>query len=156
MTGFLWPLRVSISSRVGFFCVLIGGVVQKLNAQQKEWDEKEEKAGEELLALHNEFARLQSQMAEAASRLSRIRKIRKKVRDRQQEAFERGMQEVDVEDGLSTALDAHEGWVVSDLQALGLPNDPNWTDFGVGEEFADLGPLLSDNAEAPVGSAGGS
>ncbi|KAK1837373.1 hypothetical protein CCHR01_20006, partial [Colletotrichum chrysophilum] len=98
--------------------------LQKLNKQQKEWDEKEEKAGEELLALHQEFARLQTQMAEAASRLSRIRTTRKLVRERQAEAFERGMQEIDEEDGVLPALDAHEKWVVNDLQAAGVPSDP--------------------------------
>lgn len=123
--------------------------MQKLNSQQKEWDEKEEKAGEELLALHREFARLQSQMAEAASRLSRIRTIRKKVRERQTEAFERGMQEIDREDGvlpegdLLSALDAHEKFVVSDLQAVGLENEPPWSAFGFGDDFADLGPLVT-------------
>ncbi|KAJ0267424.1 hypothetical protein COL940_014383, partial [Colletotrichum noveboracense] len=98
---------------------------QKLNKQQKEWDKKEEKAGEELLTLHQEFARLQTQIAEAASRLSRIRKTRKLVRERQTEAFERGMQEIDEEDGVLPALDAHERWVVNDLQFQGVENDPD-------------------------------
>ncbi|KZL87392.1 hypothetical protein CI238_13187 [Colletotrichum incanum] len=39
---------------------------------QKEWDKKEEAAGEELLRLHEELARLQSLIATAAGRLSRI------------------------------------------------------------------------------------
>ncbi|KAH9235550.1 hypothetical protein K456DRAFT_1834071 [Colletotrichum gloeosporioides 23] len=85
-------------------------VVQKLNKQQKEWDEKEEKAGEELLALHQEFA------PEAVSQLSCIQKTRKLVRERQTEAFERSMQEVDKEDDILPVLDAHERWVVKDLQ----------------------------------------
>nr|XP_036575570.1 uncharacterized protein CTRU02_14489 [Colletotrichum truncatum]XP_036588020.1 uncharacterized protein CTRU02_02032 [Colletotrichum truncatum]KAF6782159.1 hypothetical protein CTRU02_14489 [Colletotrichum truncatum]KAF6799161.1 hypothetical protein CTRU02_02032 [Colletotrichum truncatum] len=88
---------------------------------RKEWDEKEEKAGEELFALHQEFARLQVQMADAAGRLKRIRTVRKMVRERQTEVFERGMQEVDREDGVLAddevlpALDAYERFVVSDL-----------------------------------------
>ncbi|KAL0934453.1 uncharacterized protein CTRU02_211252 [Colletotrichum truncatum] len=60
-------------------------------------------------------------MADAAGRLKRIRTVRKMVRERQTEVFERGMQEVDREDGVLAddevlpALDAYERFVVSDL-----------------------------------------
>ncbi|KAH9234144.1 hypothetical protein K456DRAFT_52484 [Colletotrichum gloeosporioides 23] len=133
--------------------VLVASTLQKLNKQQKEWDEKEEKAGEELLALHQEFTRLQTQIAEAASRLSRIRKTRKLVRERQTKAFKRGMQEIDEEDGVLPALDAHERWVVNNLQFQGVENNPDWTGFGISEEFADLGPLLSGAQPMPSGSS---
>nr|XP_036586921.1 uncharacterized protein CTRU02_03509 [Colletotrichum truncatum]KAF6797478.1 hypothetical protein CTRU02_03509 [Colletotrichum truncatum] len=97
---------------------------------RKEWDEKEEKAGKELFALHQEFARLQVQMADAAGRLKRIRTVRKMVRERQTEVFKHSMQEVDREDSVLAddevlpALDAYERFVVSNLQAVGLGNDP--------------------------------
>nr|XP_036576258.1 uncharacterized protein CTRU02_13793 [Colletotrichum truncatum]KAF6782967.1 hypothetical protein CTRU02_13793 [Colletotrichum truncatum] len=132
--------------------VLVASTLQKLNSQQKEWDEKEEKAGEELFALHQEFARLQVQIADAAGRLKRIRTVRKMVRERQTEVFERGMQEVD-NDEVLPALDAHERFVVSDLQAVGLGNDPPWSLFGFGDEFVGLGPLVDG---AGAGSVGGS
>ncbi|KAH9241119.1 hypothetical protein K456DRAFT_46145, partial [Colletotrichum gloeosporioides 23] len=66
-------------------------------------DEKEEKASEELLTLHQEFTRLQTQIAEAASRLSYIHKMRKLVREHQTEAFERGIQEINKEDSILPA-----------------------------------------------------
>nr|XP_036575328.1 uncharacterized protein CTRU02_14758 [Colletotrichum truncatum]KAF6781881.1 hypothetical protein CTRU02_14758 [Colletotrichum truncatum] len=139
--------------------VLVASTLQKLNSQQKEWDEKEEKAGEELFALHQEFARLQVQIADAAGRLKRIRTVRKMVRERQTEVFKRGMQEVDREDGVLAddevlpALDAYERFVVSNLQAVGLGNDPPWSLFGFGDEFVGLGPLVDG---AGAGSVGGS
>ncbi|KAF6796481.1 hypothetical protein CMUS01_15846 [Colletotrichum musicola] len=98
-------------------------------------------------------------MADAAGRLKRIRTVRKMVRERQTEVFERGMQEVDREDGVLAddevlpALDAHERFVVSDLQAVGLGNDPPWSLFGFGDEFVGLGPLVDG---AGAGSVGGS
>ncbi|KAH9229105.1 hypothetical protein K456DRAFT_1923842, partial [Colletotrichum gloeosporioides 23] len=55
-----------------------------------------------------EFTYLQTQIAEAASRLSCIHKMRKLVRERQTEAFEQGIQEIDEEDSVLPALDAHE------------------------------------------------
>ena len=85
---------------------------------------------------------LQAQMAEAASRLARIRKIRKKTKERGSELLRRGLQELDAEDDVLPALDAHEYWVADDLQSLGVPNDPDWTSFGLGEEFAGLGPIV--------------
>ncbi|OHX00722.1 hypothetical protein CSPAE12_00562, partial [Colletotrichum incanum] len=45
-------------------------------------DKKEEAAGKELLRLHEELAQLQSLMATAAGRLSRIQKTQKLVRKR--------------------------------------------------------------------------
>nr|XP_036575832.1 uncharacterized protein CTRU02_14242 [Colletotrichum truncatum]KAF6782465.1 hypothetical protein CTRU02_14242 [Colletotrichum truncatum] len=129
--------------------LVVASTLSKLNSQRKEWDEKEEEAGEEVLRIHEELARLQSDMALAVSRLSRIRQIRKKVVERQKETFARGMQELDAEDGLLSVLDAHEAGVVGDLRFLGVPNDPSWSSFGVGEEFADLGPLVGD----PAGSS---
>ncbi|KAF6816057.1 hypothetical protein CMUS01_12328 [Colletotrichum musicola] len=147
--------RTCIAAKKPCDGVLVASTLQRLNSQQKEWDEKEEKAGEELLELHRQFERLQSQMVEAASRLSYIRKIRKKVREKQTEAFERGIQEVDREDGVLpdsdvlSALDTHEKFVVSDLQAVGLENELPWSAFGFGNDFADLGPLVGD---AVVGS----
>ncbi|OHW97239.1 hypothetical protein CSPAE12_04085 [Colletotrichum incanum] len=146
--------------------VLVASTLQKLNAQQKEWDEKEEAAGEELLRLHEELARLQSLMATAAGRLSRIRKTRKLVRERQAETFRRGMQEVDESDALESALDAHERGMVEELQFMQVPNDVDWSLYGLGDEFSDLGPLVQASGSkvsasrgspgAAVGSAEGS
>nr|XP_036575897.1 uncharacterized protein CTRU02_14187 [Colletotrichum truncatum]KAF6782540.1 hypothetical protein CTRU02_14187 [Colletotrichum truncatum] len=73
---------------------------------------------------HEKLARVQAEVAEAAGRLSRIRAIRKKVKERHVETFSRGMQELE-EDDVLPALDAHESGVVGDLQFQGVENNPD-------------------------------
>lgn len=95
--------------------LLVASSLEKVLAQQRKLDNDEEEASEKLLSLHSELARLQSQLAEAAGSLSRIRKIRRKVKERGADLFERGMQELDAEDEILPALDGHEGCLVDDL-----------------------------------------
>jgi hypothetical protein len=116
--------------------------VKKLVAQQRKLDADEEEAGDEVIQLQAKMSALQSQLADAASRLARIRRIRKKTKERSSELFRRGIQELDSEDGVLPALEAHEHWVVEDIQALGVPNDVDWEALGLGSEFQDVGPLL--------------
>ncbi|KAH9227224.1 hypothetical protein K456DRAFT_58325, partial [Colletotrichum gloeosporioides 23] len=52
--------------------------------------EKEEQASDALLDLHEKLARVQAEVAEAAGRLSRIRAIRKRVKERHVEIFTQG------------------------------------------------------------------
>ncbi|KAF4772774.1 hypothetical protein HER10_EVM0005325 [Colletotrichum scovillei] len=138
--------------------LVVASSLQRLSDQRQEWEEKEEQASDALLDLHEKLARIQSEVAEAAGRLARIRAIRKKVKERHVETFARGMQELEEEDGVLPALDAHERWVVSDLQAAGVSNDADWPSFGIGDEFASLGPLVSSsgNPREAVESSGGS
>ncbi|GKU17303.1 unnamed protein product, partial [Fusarium langsethiae] len=102
---------------------------------------EEEEAGDRVLILHNQLAELQASLAEAVSRLQRIRKIKKKVKERGADLFERGVQELDKEDNVIPALQSHEDWVVSDLQSLVVPNDVDWASLGLGDGFNDVGPL---------------
>jgi hypothetical protein len=48
-------------------------------------------------------------------------------------------------------LDAHENWVVNDLQSLGVPNEVDWSQFGLGNEFGDVNQLVT----SPGGPSGG-
>ncbi|KAK2773991.1 hypothetical protein CKAH01_13336 [Colletotrichum kahawae] len=132
--------------------LVVASSLKRLSDQRQEWEAKEEQASDALLGLHEKLARVQAEVAEAAGRLSRIRAIRKKVKERHVETFSRGMQELE-EDDVLPALDAHESGVVGDLQFQGVENNPDWASFGIGEEFADLGPLLGDSQ---LVSSGGS
>lgn len=116
-------------------------LVNRLVDQQEKLEAEEEEAGDKVLVLHNQLAELQASLAEAVSRLQRIRKIKKKVKERGADLFERGMQELDKNDNLLPALQSHEDWVVSDLQSLGVPNEIDWSSLGLGDGFGDVGPL---------------
>lgn len=129
--------------------------MNRLVDQQEKLEAQEEEAGDKVLVLHKELMELQSSLAEAVSRLQRIRKIKKRVKERGAELFERGMQELDKEDNILPALQSHEEWVVNDLQSLGVPNDIDWASLGLGEEFNDVGPLRSSGVgESSSGVAG--
>ncbi|KAF4463893.1 hypothetical protein FALBO_9280 [Fusarium albosuccineum] len=116
--------------------------VNKLVEQQEKLEAEEEEAGDRVLVLHTQLAELQSSLAEAVSRLQRIRKIKKKVKERGADLFERGMQELDQEDNILPALDSHEDWVVRDLHSLGVPNEVDWSGLGLGDGFGDVGLLV--------------
>lgn len=141
--------------------VLVASSLGKLLAQRKKLDTEEEEANEALVALHTQMVELQSQLSAAVGRLSRIRKIRDRVKDKSSELFRRGMMELDKEDGILSALDSHEHYVVDDIQSLGVPNSIDWSALGLGDEFAAVGPLVPEPSgetppEAPCSSAGAS
>lgn len=81
-----------------------------------------------------QLEKLQEQLSEVVSRLRRIRTIKKKVQQRAEEAFQRGLQEMEeeVDGGLLPALESHERWVVNDLSALGVQPDADFALFGLG------------------------
>ena len=85
----------------------------------------EGEASDDLLKLHKEIATLQSRLAAAAGRLSRIRKIQARVKEKRSEATHRGLQEVEQQDGILSILDAHEGAIIRDLQVNHIPNNIN-------------------------------
>ncbi|KFH40338.1 hypothetical protein ACRE_090000 [Hapsidospora chrysogenum ATCC 11550] len=97
----------------------------RLLEQQKKLDADEESANEDLKAIHAKMLEMQSQLSAAVARLSRIRKIRNRVKERSSELFRQGMEELDKEDGLLPTLNAHEQHVVSDIQSLGVPDEVN-------------------------------
>ena len=80
------------------------------------------------------------------SRLSRIRKIRRKVKERSDELFQRGMEELDKEDDMVPALNSHERWIENDLNFLSIPSDTNWSEFGFRNKFSEV--TLSGDAVA--------
>ncbi|CAF3615951.1 unnamed protein product [Fusarium graminearum] len=121
--------------------VRVASSLNRLVAQQEKLEAQEEEAGDRVLVLHNQLAELQASLAEAVSRLQRIRKIKKKVKERGADLFERGVQELDKEDDIVPALQSHEDWVVNDLQSLGVSNETDWSLFGLSDDFNDVGPL---------------
>ncbi|KAJ3542073.1 hypothetical protein NM208_g4292 [Fusarium decemcellulare] len=133
--------------------VRVASSLNKLVEQQEKLEAEEEEAGDRVLVLHNQLAELQSSLADAVSRLQRIRKIKKKVKERGADLFERGMQELDREDNVLPALESHESWVVRDLQSLGVPNEVDWSGLGLGDGFGDVGLLVPADG-SPSGVAG--
>ncbi|KAF6513904.1 hypothetical protein HZS61_007229 [Fusarium oxysporum f. sp. conglutinans] len=73
----------------------VASSLMNLMKQEKKLENDEDEASEDLLKLHEEMAALQSRLALAAGRLSRIRKIRNRVKEKRSEATRRGLQEVD-------------------------------------------------------------
>ena len=117
-------------------------VVMTLMKQEKKLENNEDAASEDLLKLHKEMAALQSRLSLAAGRLSRIRKIRNKVKEKRSEATRRGLQEVDQADNILSGLDAHEDAVIRDLQVDHIPNEVDWAALGLGDELFDASPLF--------------
>lgn len=118
-------------------------VVERVMFQKRSLEREEEEAGEHFDSLNAQLFELQNQLAEAAGRLSRIRKTRKKAEERGEELFRRGVAEADAEV-------AAEQSAVQDLQQLGVPNDVDWSSLGVGLDFEDLGPLIPPNGETSL------
>ncbi|OHW99507.1 hypothetical protein CSPAE12_01787 [Colletotrichum incanum] len=78
----------------------------------------------------------------AAGRLSRIQKTQKLIRKRQAKTFRRSMQEVDKSDALELVLDTYKRGIVEELQFIQVPNNVNWSLYGLSDKFSDLGPLV--------------
>lgn len=121
---------------------LLTATVMNLMKQEKKLENDEDEASEDLLKLHEEMAALQSRLALAAGRLSRIRKIRNRVKEKRSEATRRGLQEVDRQDEILSGLDAHEDALLRDLQVDHVPNDVDWSALGLGDDFLDASPLF--------------
>ncbi|KAG7406544.1 hypothetical protein Forpe1208_v014470 [Fusarium oxysporum f. sp. rapae] len=94
-----------------------------LMKQEKKLENDEDEASEDLLKLYEEMAALQSRLALAAGRLSRIRKIRNRIKEKHSEATRRGLQEVDQQDAILSGLDVHEDALLRDLQVDHVPNN---------------------------------
>ncbi|SCN91155.1 uncharacterized protein FFE2_07218 [Fusarium fujikuroi] len=131
----------------------IASSLMSLMKQKKKLENDKDQASEDLLKLHEEMAALQTRLAEAAGRLSRIRKIRNRVKEKRSEATRRGLQEVEQQDNLLSMLDAHESALVEDLQVDHIPNDVDWSAFGLGDNFLNASPLF-DSCETSSGVPG--
>ncbi|KAM5511698.1 MFS monocarboxylate [Fusarium oxysporum f. sp. phaseoli] len=105
--GFAWSTRI-----IGFIAL----AVMALMKQEKKLENYEDEASEDLLSLHEEVVALQSRLAADAGRLSRIRKIKSRVKEKCSQVTRRGLQEVGQQDNLLSMLDALESALVEDLQ----------------------------------------
>lgn len=83
---------------------------------------------------------LQTKLAAALGAMSRIRRLRKVAKKREEALFSRGMAELDEEDGV-VSLTSAELRIANDLREWGAGDVLDWSSLGVGEGFADLGPL---------------
>ncbi|KAF6525264.1 hypothetical protein HZS61_011059 [Fusarium oxysporum f. sp. conglutinans] len=131
----------------------VASSLMNLMKQEKKLENDEDEASEDLLKLHEEMAALQSRLALAAGRLSRIRKIRNRVKEKRSEATRRGLQEVDQQDAILSGLDAHEDALLRDLQVDHVPNDVDWSALGLGDDFLNASPLF-EAGESSSGVAG--
>lgn len=103
--------------------------------------EREEQEAEEALEV------LQTQLATALGRLSRLRKQKRFLKERGSDLIRRGMQSVEEWEAEEKSLEAQEMRVVEDLAAWGAPNETDWSSFGTG--FVDLGiPATSEPSGA--------
>ncbi|KAJ0128879.1 Secreted in xylem 9 [Fusarium oxysporum f. sp. albedinis] len=126
----------------------VASSLMTLMKQEKKLENDEDEASKDLLRLHEEMAALQSRLAAAAGRLSRIRKIKSRVREKRSEATRRGLQEVEQQDNLLSMLDAHENALVEDLQVDHVPNDVDWSAFGLGDDFLNALPLFDSGGNS--------
>lgn len=123
--------------------------------QQKKLDADEEVANQNLEDIHKQMVELQAQLSTAVARLSRIRRIRNKVKERSSELFRRGMEELDKEDDVVPVLNSHESHIVDDLQFMGVPNDVDWASLGLGDEFTNASPLVPPQGQSSGGTVAG-
>lgn len=162
MTVYWWLRPVSARFVLLFVGMLISRIVTRLLEQQRKLDREEEEAGDNLVDIQQRMVRLQEEMSEAVGRLARIRRIKRKTKERGHELIDRGLQGLEEDPSspgaILPALNAHEHHVVEDIQALGVPNDADWSSYGLGEEFADVGWLLpasGETAEVSLDNSGG-
>jgi hypothetical protein len=114
-----------------FLSLLIPLLVNRLITQREKLEKEEEQA-------ENDLLKLQQSLATAVGRLSRIRKIRRRIKERIDESVRRGLSGQIEELGdnkaegeamppsqVLPALDSHEFWVENDLRYLGLPDNPD-------------------------------
>jgi len=128
-------------------------VVKTLISQEKKLEAEEESTGDDLIKLQQEMAAMQARLATTIGRLSRIRATKKRVKERREAEFRRGIQGLDGEDKLMEELSRREQEarrelpVVEgdfDLDSLGLggfnfdptafPSDPSFLVSDVAHE----------------------
>jgi len=133
--------------------VFVGNSLSRLIEQQRKLDQEAIEAEDDLIEL-------QAKLSAAVSRLARIRRIRNGVKAKSEELFNRGMDELEQESETLAALDAHEILVVNDLQNLGVPNEVDWSQFGLGGDFGDVNQLVTSpggpSGDTAVGGGGSS
>ena len=64
--------------------------------------------------------RLHQNLGASLARLRRIRTLKRNAKSRGSELFQRGMVELDREDGVLPSLDAHEQALTSELATMGV------------------------------------
>jgi hypothetical protein len=108
--------------------------------------EQQKKLDQETIEAEDDLIELQAKLSAAVSRLARIRRLRDGVKSRSEELFNRGMDELESEAATVSALESHERHVVEDLHALGVPDNVDFSVFGLGDEFNDITQLSSSDA----------
>ncbi len=91
----------------------------------------------------------------AFAKLQRLRKQERLLETRSSELFQRGMRELDEEDGVRTQEEAllEEQQAVGDVQSLGAFGVIDWTASGF--DFNDLGSLVPEESGAQMGESVG-
>lgn len=145
-------------SSLCFFWVLTR-VVKTLISQEKKLEAEEESTGDDLVKLQQEMAVMQARLATTIGRLSRIRATKKRVKERRESEFRRGIQGLEGEDKLMEELSrreqemqqelhpAFEGGFDLDSLGLGAFNfdpaalslDPSLTASGAADESPSAG-----------------
>lgn len=123
----------SVSSSFYFLCFLrwVNVVtVKKLRVETKKVEDDEADAQKELFVL-------QTKMAAAVGRLARLSEMKRSLRTRSADLISRGLKSLEDE----SELHFEEMNVVEDLQSMGVPDAPDWSSFGLGDDFARLGSL---------------
>lgn len=117
--------------------VAVASSLSRVLQIQRKLEGEEDQAEEDVIALQQgmvplqeEMNRLQRDLGEALLRLQRIRRMKRNVRSHGQELAERGMVEIDREDGLLPALDGHEDALSSELATMGVPPDVDGSSVG--------------------------
>ena len=77
------------------------------------------------------------------------------MKAKSEELFHCGIDELEKESDVLPTLDAHESWVVSNLQGLGVPNKVDWSQFGLSDEFRDVNRLVTSPSEPFSGTVVG-
>ncbi|KAH7010865.1 uncharacterized protein B0I36DRAFT_300220 [Microdochium trichocladiopsis] len=103
--------------------VAVASSLSRVLQTQRELEKDEDAAEEEIFALQEEMNRLQQNLGLSLARLRRIRTLKRNAESRGKELFQRGMIELDREDGILPALDAHELELTSELVSMEVPPD---------------------------------
>jgi hypothetical protein len=132
-------------------------VVKTLISQEKKLEAEEESTGEDLVKLQQEMAEMQARLATTIGRLSRIRATKKRVKERRESEFRRGIQGLDGEDKLMEELSRREQEVRQELHPV-IEGDFDFDSLGLGGfNFDPTAPSLDPSlfvGESPPASAG--
>jgi hypothetical protein len=94
------------------------------------------------------MAALQLRLSLTAGYLSRIYKIYSKVKEKRSKATRRGLEEIDRQDKLLNILDAYKSALVQDLRVNHVPDDVDWSAFGISNNFLNASSLVESGGSS--------